>query len=181
MNFQLDRAGARWASFIGAALIYIYMLSVSLPALSTYAGGLAPFDMRPGGYSLQQATQLLQALGPAGRQYYLTHQLLADIAYPAFLALFIWQMLRFFASHLQGKLRQVLSRSAAWAPLVLIFDYGENMLIAAMLQAETLTASLVTMASFLSRIKAITTSLFLTVLLLAALAYCWRRWCKPVG
>jgi hypothetical protein len=169
----------RWVSFLGAAAIYIYMLTISLPKLTSYAGGLAPFDMRPGGYNWQAALQVLQALGPVGRGYYLTHQLVLDIAYPALLALFIWQMLNFFARH-QTNWWTIFLKRAAWAaPLVMIFDYGENALIAKMLIAENLTVDLVNMASAFSRAKAITTSLFLTLLLAAAIAYRWQRFRKP--
>jgi hypothetical protein len=178
MDVQLNKTEARWASFLGATIIYIYMLSVSLPTLTQYAGGLAPFDMRPGGYSWQEARELLQALGPIGRDYYLTHQLIADIAFPALLALFTWQMLNFFA-HGQTNWWRVVLKSAAWAaPLVLIFDYGENLLIAKMLLAENLAEDVVDLASMFSSAKAITTSLFLTLLLVAAFVHGLRRWRK---
>ncbi|WP_424982242.1 hypothetical protein [Maritalea sp. S77] len=178
MRFQLKHSSMRWASFLGAAAIYIYMLSVSLPKLTSYAGGLAPFDMRPGGYNRQEALQVLQALGPDGRDYYLNHQLVLDIAYPALLALFIWQMLDFIARHHTNWWINFLKRVAWAAPLVMIFDYGENVLIARMLLAENVTVDLVNMASTFSRAKAITTSLFLTLLLAAAMAYGWQRFRK---
>ena len=56
---------------LAAAGIYLVMIKFTLEHIQSLSG-LRPFDMRPGGYSTEQAYALLDALGIDGRQYYLT-------------------------------------------------------------------------------------------------------------
>ena len=59
---------ALFAATIG---LYLVMLLWSLPKIAAEAGGLTPFDMRPGGYSLAEARAFLAALSPEGTAFYL--------------------------------------------------------------------------------------------------------------
>jgi hypothetical protein len=45
-----------------------------------------PFDIRPLGYSYEEARSFLAATGEQGRAYYLSRQLILDTVYPPFYA-----------------------------------------------------------------------------------------------
>ena len=79
---------AFWISFIFATGVYLSMVFWSLPFIAGQAGGLAPFDMRPTGYSVTEARAFTQALTEEGRAFYLDVQHKLDFAYPALLGTF---------------------------------------------------------------------------------------------
>ena len=58
-----------WSAVAATVLLDLFEVLVTVPRLYGMADGLLIFDMRAGGYSLGQAAQLLNALGPAGRAY----------------------------------------------------------------------------------------------------------------
>lgn len=138
--------------------VYLVIVFWSLPIISRNANGLTPFDLRPGGYSLEEARAFLAALTPVGLAQYEGPQRWLDIAYPALLAATLgsaaWQLTR---------------TTPEWVRLVLLlligvgmsFDYLENLHVARMLAAgpEALTAPLVEAASRASVNKALTTTL----------------------
>ncbi len=59
-----------WLLFAVMLGDYLAMVLWSIPALSRDAGGLAVFDMRPGGYSFDEARAFLAALSPDGARFY---------------------------------------------------------------------------------------------------------------
>ena len=75
-----------WLLFAVTLAVYATMLVWTLPAITAAAGGLAPFDMRPSGYSFDEAKAFLTALSPDGKALYLDAQHKLDAAYPALLA-----------------------------------------------------------------------------------------------
>ena len=76
-----------WGLFGLTFAIYAAMLGWSLPVVAAAAGGLVPFDMRPGGYGFADAHAFLVALSPEGARFYVNIQQKLDIAYPGLLAL----------------------------------------------------------------------------------------------
>ena len=113
-----------------AAVIYVVMITVTLPYIEAVSGQV-PFDMRPLGYSPQDAAALLEGLGAEGRRYYLNHQILLDTLYPALLALTLVSLMRWFdqnmLAHRLVRLGIILSVGAA------LCDYAENLGISAMM------------------------------------------------
>ncbi len=77
---------AFWLLFAATLGVYATMLGWTLPAISAAAGGLPAFDMRPGGYSFDEAKAFLAALSPEGKALYLDVQHKLDTAYPGLLA-----------------------------------------------------------------------------------------------
>ncbi|RYE85016.1 MAG: hypothetical protein EOP19_10320 [Hyphomicrobiales bacterium] len=67
--------------------VYLAMVLWSLPVVSAGAGGLAPFDMRPGGYDYAAAVAFLDAITPAAAAFYRDVQQRFDLVYPALAAL----------------------------------------------------------------------------------------------
>lgn len=67
--------------------IYLTMVMWVLPKISAAANGLIPFDMRPTGYTHEEAINFLQALSVEGRDLYLGLQHTLDTLYPGLLAI----------------------------------------------------------------------------------------------
>lgn len=152
-----------------AAVIYVVMITVTLSHIEAVSGQL-PFDMRPLGYSQQDAAALLSGLGVEGRSYYLTHQLPLDTAYPALLALNLVSLMRWFGQVMPNsvlvRVGIILSVGAA------LCDYCENLGIVVMiLNWSDLSGFLVFACSFATVVKSVlTTMAVMLVLLIGVLA-----------
>jgi len=117
---------------LGAMIIYLLMVLGTLRHLSDLAM-MQPFDLRPAGYSLADAAGLLEALGEAGRQYYLSRQIPLDTLYPALLALTLISTLRWRAVRFGPTLMTRIG--GPLAVMAAAFDYIENLGIVFMLLA----------------------------------------------
>jgi len=117
--------------------LFLTMIWGTLAHLRELAGGLDPFDMRPGGYDLADARALLAALGPEGRGYYAETQLRLDTLYPATYALSRGLLLLWLAAPGRASPRGFppWGRAALLVPPVAacLLDWAENHGIAAML------------------------------------------------
>jgi hypothetical protein len=115
------------------------MVFWTLAYLRRIAGGLEPFDLRPFGYTPEEARALLFALSSIGRNYYADVQLQLDTAYPALYALSRGLLLLWLTAPGRTATRPIplparlalltLPLATAW------FDFFENEGIAAMLAA----------------------------------------------
>ena len=162
-----------WAVVAAALAVYAAMVLWSIPRIQAEAGGLPVFDMRPGGYGIEEARAFLTALSDEGRDFYLRVQHRLDLIYPALLALATgWALLR------------LAPGGGAWRLLALVpvpgmvFDWLENGAVARMLTAgpEGLTAAMVERASFWSQLKAGFTTGSLSLLLILLALRALRRW-----
>lgn len=135
-----------WSLFAVTLAVYAAIIGWSLPAVSSAAGGLAPFDMRPGGYSQADALQFVAALSAEGRDFYLNVQQRLDLFYPALASLTLFFALSALLPRQLGKWRYA---AAAVALPIAAFDYLENHAVAMMLQDDPakLAANLVAEAS----------------------------------
>lgn len=157
---------------------YFAMVFWSIPRISAEAGGLPVFDLRPGGYTFEEARAFLVALSAEGAQFYANVQHRLDAAYPALLAVTVaWSILR-LAPARWGVWRHLL---AATAIPGMIFDYLENRDVAGMLALgpDRITPELVETASFHSQAKAATSSVAMTILLVLLALWAFRRWRAP--
>jgi len=160
-----------WILMAVTLVVYGVIMLWSLSIVSEEAGGLVPFDLRPGGYSLEEAQAFLAALSPEGLAQYEGPQRWLDMVYPALLA----ATLGWVAWRLSKGLPE-------WVGLVLMlligvgmsFDYLENLHVARMLGAgaEAVPAALVEAASRASVNKALTT----TVAMFGILGLVIRNW-----
>lgn len=159
-----------WISFCLAGALYAVMALWSAPYLSVEADGLRMLDMRPLGYSYEQAQAYLNALSDEGRVFYLTVQHRLDMLYPALLALSF--VFAFFWA-LSGPLRWGLS---AVAVLGAAADYLENMRVADLLRAPEPSAQMVADANLATVVKSGAVTLcFVALLILGARALWIRR------
>ncbi|WP_299882835.1 hypothetical protein [uncultured Sulfitobacter sp.] len=133
------------------ALIYGLMITVTLAQIEAVSGHV-PFDMRPTGYSPQDAAALLEGLGAEGRKYYLSHQIPLDTAYPALLAFTLVSLMRWLGQNIPAyrlvRFGIILSVGAA------LCDYIENLGITVMILSwPNLSAPLVYASSIATLTK----------------------------
>ena len=165
--------------FVATQIVYVVMVAVTLPHISSLAGGLDAFDMMPFGYDLDYASKFLTAIGTDGRSYYLTRQIPLDLLYPglfmlSYAALWLW---------LQSKMRE----PTAWLRLGALLavaagacDYVENAFIATMLTGfPDLSGTTVQLASFFALVKSMGTTVYFVCLLILAAAVVIQRLRTP--
>ena len=151
-----------WVVVAATVANYLIMILWSLPQVSEMAGGGVPFDMRPGGYSFDDALDFLIAITDTGRDFYLNTQQLLDSFYPAL-----------FAATVAIALAHLLPRYWGWALATIAivaggFDYLENSAVAAMLRVEpdALTEAMVSTASNWTLAKSVSTTIASLALLI---------------
>lgn len=162
-----------WVSLVAAMAVYGVMLLWTLPAISQAAGGLMPFDMRPGGYTFAEAQAFLAALTPEGRHLYLTAQHRLDTAYPLLLAVALGSGLVWLAPAVLGRARWLLAILPVPGAL---FDYLENLMVGGMLRLDGIDSEGVGAASLFTLLKSAFTGLAMTVFLALAVYAAVRRW-----
>jgi hypothetical protein len=154
--------------------VYLTILFYSIPQVVMAAPEMKLFDVSPSGYTAEYAISLLNAIGPEGRDLYLSLQLPLDFIYPG---LFIFSY-SFLFSWLLKKNHGLASKVfyALYIPILAgLFDYTENILVVRMLRAyPTLNSTLVTIASSVTIIKSILTSIFFTLLILSIIQVVWK-------
>lgn len=166
---------AFWIIFAVTMGIYATMLAWSLPRISTAANGLAPFDMRPTGYSFDEAQTFLAALPPETTAFYRDIQLaMLDLVYPALLGVTLFLAI--------GLLLPQSWKAARWIlPLIAIpgsvFDYLENRMITTMLNLgpNGISPEIVATASDYTLRKAQFTTIGMSVLIFLLAIWLWRK------
>ena len=169
-----------WLLFAITMTLYATILFWSLPQITSAAGGLPPFDLRPGGYSYDEAVGFLTALTLAGRAFYRGTQHLLDAVYPPLMSLTLFFALAALAKPIGGW-RWAL---ASLALPIAVFDLCENIAVDRLLDAGTaITADLVATASLWTVLKSgLTTavmSLLLGVLIVRGIGATYRRMVSP--
>lgn len=160
--------------------LWAFMVFWTLAYLRHIAGGLEPFDLRPFGYSVEEARAFLFALSEVGRDYYIDVQLKLDAIYPATYALsrglLLWWLTqpgRVADRPLPLAVRVML---VALPILTAALDYRENEGIAAMLHAgPQVDADIVAQASFWTRAKSLA-GMVTEVISVALLLFVFARW-----
>jgi hypothetical protein len=162
-----------WVLVAATVTNYLVMVLWSLPLVSEMAGGDVPFDMRPDGYSFDDALVFLTSITDAGRDFYLNTQQLLDFFYPTLFAIVVATPLAYLVPRLWGWALAVLAIAAA------VFDHLENSAVAVMLRVkpEALTDAMVSTASNLTLAKSISTTIA-AVALLAVLCVKGIAWLK---
>lgn len=161
-----------WALLAAMTGVYLTMLLWSLPHLSDVSGGLLMFDMRPGGYTPDEAHEILSALGSEGRAFYLNVQHPLDTAYPLLMVLVL--TLSFFRVYP----RTLALGMSAIAIAAASFDYLENLAVATMLRTgpEAFSDQLAQTANRWTVLKSGAVTVALTALLIGLALAGWRKW-----
>jgi hypothetical protein len=179
---QFPRTAHVAVALIVSFILWGVMVFGTLAYLRRLAGGLEPFDLRPFGYTPEEARALLHALSAIGRAYYADVQLQLDTAYPALYAL-SRALLLFWVTAPGRTAERPLPLPARLAllalPLVTAwFDFFENEGIAAMLAAGPQASDeLIERTSFWTRAKSLAgLATELLCVVLAAIAFVrWRH------
>lgn len=163
-----------WILFALAMIIYLAMIAWTLPEISADAGGLPAFDLRPMGYSTEEARAFLSALSDAGRALYLGPQALLDLAYPALLAAVLTMGVTVM---LRPGFRWLRWATAAAGIAGAGCDYLENMLVRGLLRADpaAVTDSALRAASTATILKSAFSTLAFTLFLVSLAIWAWRR------
>ena len=157
-----------WLLFAATIGIYATMLFWSLPKIMADGADLLPFDLRPQGYSFEQAQILLSALSAESALFYKNIQAgILDMIFPSLLFLTLALAYWLLAPAKWGNWRFLLLLVALPGT---IFDYLENFSIINMLSlgAKNITAETVQCASTNTIIKSysVTISLILLIILI---------------
>jgi hypothetical protein len=181
-NEQFPRTAHVVVALIVSFALWGVMVFWTLAYLRRTAGGLEPFDLRPFGYTPEEARKLLHALSSIGRKYYADVQLQLDTAFPAVYALSRGLLLFWVTAPGRTAARPlplparlvllILPLATAW------FDYFENEGIAAMLAADQRASDeLIERTSFWTRAKSLAAlATELICVMLAAIAFVrWRH------
>jgi hypothetical protein len=181
-NEQFPRTAHVVVALIVSFALWGVMVFWTLAYLRRTAGGLEPFDLRPFGYTPEEARKLLYALSSIGRKYYADVQLQLDTAFPAVYALSRGLLLLWVTAPGRTAARPlplparlvllILPIATAW------FDYFENEGIAAMLAADQQASDdLIERTSFWTRAKSLAAlATELVCVMLAAIAFVrWRH------
>ncbi|MFT5640399.1 MAG: hypothetical protein ACI9A7_000496 [Cyclobacteriaceae bacterium] len=152
--------------FVLTNIVYIFMLTVTIPRTMNFSNGMKLLDMMPTGYDLNYVSELFNSLGKIGRGTYLTNQIPVDMIYPLLFALTYCMLLGYF-------LKKIDKLNAPFAYLCLlpiiagIADYLENFGIITLLKSHPdLTEIAVKTTSTFSLIKSISTSVFFISLMI---------------
>jgi hypothetical protein len=157
-----------WILFAVTMAVYATIVGWSLPHISAAAGDLVPFDMRPGGYSFEDARAFLAALSPDGAAFYEAVQHRLDIFYPPLIALTLaWAI----AALLPRGWGIWCWAIGALAMPIAALDYLENAAVSVMLQAGAagLTPEMVASASGWTIAKSMLTTVAMSLVLLLLL------------
>lgn len=161
--------------------VWFSMLLVTMPHLEALTGGQKVFDMRPLGYTFEEARAILAGLGEAGRQYYRETQQGLDSVFPAlvFMTVSGWQIV------LARKLALSGIRMPVWSVALLIAvnlagaiaDYSENGAVRQMLLVgpDALTADMVGRADPMTLAKSLFNTLSYVLLLALAGYHFYKR------
>ena len=151
--------------FVLTNVVYIFMLTVTIPRTMNFSNGIKLLDMMPTGYDLNYVNELFSALGENGRQIYLRNQIPVDMIYPLLFALSYALLLAYFLKKL-NKLKVPFTYLCLLPVLTGIADYLENFGIINLLNNyPDLSDTAVQATSTFSLIKSISTSAFFVVLI----------------
>ncbi len=164
------------ALFIASNLVNLYMLTVTIPQLTQYSGGLKPFDVMTQGYDIDYARAFLTNLGAEGRSYYLGRHLALDMVYPALYAsggaaAWLWLLSK---TSLSGT---VLGWIAVLPLLSGGADYIENALqITMLVQFPEVSATVTKLGSMATMLKSSVMTVFIVLLVLLVCTVGVRKW-----
>lgn len=156
--------------FILTNVVYLFMLTVTIPKTMEFSNGMKLLDMMPTGYDLNYVSELFSSLGENGRGTYLTNQIPVDMIYPLLFGLSYCLLLGYFLKKL-NKLNTPFLYLCLLPVIAGISDYLENIGIITMLNSyPDLTQVSVSTTNIFSILKSISTSAFFITLLIVLIS-----------
>lgn len=152
--------------FIVTSCVYAFMLLVTIPHVMAFSEGIPLLDMMPAGYTFDDVTKLLEALGTEGRDAYLTRQIPVDMIYPGLFAITYSLVFRYLMKK-AGNTRSGWNVISYLPFIAGACDYIENIFFITIITGyPDVAKQTVKMASAFSVTKSSTTTLYFICLLL---------------
>ncbi len=166
--FQKNIAGKKVLSlFIITNVVYVFMLTVTIPKTMEFSNGMKLLDMLPMGYDFNYVDQLCNTLGEIGRKTYLSNQIPVDMVYPLLFGISYCLVLAYFLNKLD-KLKTVLAYLCLLPLFAGAMDYAENIGIIAILNSyPEIDHSTVAITSSFSLLKSTITTLYFVILIIS--------------
>lgn len=147
-------------------LIYTLMLTLTIPMVMSYSGGLKILDMMPMGYDSSYVKSFFDALGEEGRNLYLYRQIPLDMLFPGLMGITFSLIIAYILRYI-NKLGSLWFYLALLPLLAGIFDYCENIgFITMLLNYPDIPEGLVVVSNIFSVLKSSVSTLFYTALLI---------------
>lgn len=156
--------------FLLTNIVYAIMLTITIPKVMQFAGGMKLLDMLPTGYTAGYVNSLLNALGTDGRNAYLFQQIPIDLVYPGLFAVTYCLIFALIIRKL-GKEDSLVFYLCFIPVFAGLFDYLENIGIVILLKTypnNSTTISQITNVFSIS--KSTLTTIYFIALLFALFA-----------
>lgn len=161
--------------FLAAGVIYAVMLTITIPRVMNYTGGMKIPDMMPTGYNAEYISTLLHTMGEQGRHYYLRTQIPLDFVYPLLFAVSLCLLLA-FVIHKLGRMSGPLFYISFIPLLAGLSDYFENVGVITMIKKyPEIPESLVKITNVFSIIKSSSTTIAFTLLIILLFIWLIRK------
>lgn len=186
MLYALASARMVFLWFLLSHGVLLCMMIFTFPKINTRLGTEA-FDLRPLGYSVPQAMEMLERLDAETVRLYLFPQLyLFDVLYPLLLALFLSTFVIRLTKDSEKRSRFLVFAGIALPFLAALFDYTENLMITLMItDPGNASPQLIRTSSVFTVLKSMSTSLAWGIILIAGgfRLYSWltRRHTRSVS
>ncbi len=165
--------------FLSSHVILLLMMTFTFPRINNQIGTNA-FDLKPFGYSVSEASSIVNNLNDPITSLYLFPQLsLLDLLYPFLLALFLssFQFRLYSITKTKNKVHSILLIVPF---LAMIFDYLENICIALMITKSVKTSGyFVLLSSIFTLFKGVLTSIaWISILFYSIRWFRMKKWKK---
>lgn len=152
--------------FLLTNIVYVFMLTVTIPKVMSFSNGLKLLDMMPAGYDSDYVNKLFDALGDNGRTVYLYHQIPIDMIYPFLFGISYSLLLAYFLNNL-NKLKGAFFYLYLLPLIAGLFDYLENFGIITMLIGyPNNSLNLIKITNSFTVIKSMATTVYFLVLII---------------
>ncbi len=157
--------------FILTNIVYTIMLTLTIPKVMSFSGGMKLLDMMPTGYNAEYVNALLNALGENGRNAYLFTQIPADLIFPGLFGISYCLLFAYLLNKI-GKLNGYFW-GLCWLPVLAgLFDYFENFGIIALLNSYPDNSPfLAQVTNVFSILKSVFTTLAFTALIILLIVF----------
>lgn len=157
--------------FILTNIVYAIMLTITIPKVMSFSGGMKLMDMMPTGYNTEYVNALLNTLGNKGRDAYLFNQIPIDMIYPFLFGISYCLVLAYILDKL-GKLKGYLFYLCLIPLFSGLFDYCENIGIITMLNSYPHNTNLLTqITNVFSILKSSFTTIYFIILIIFLMVF----------
>lgn len=155
-----------WILFIITNVVYLLMLTVTIPKTMTFSNEMKLLDMMPMGYDFEYVNTLLTILEEEGRNVYLWNQIPLDMIYPGLFGITYCLIIAYFLNKL-NRLNSSLFYVCIVPLIAGIADYFENFGIITLLRNfPAISPEMVTITCTFSIFKSISTTVSFIALII---------------